>query len=112
MKTYYGVDLEKQRLRLISSSKAEFIINDIIEKADLCLSKEYLHLKMSEYMLYEETGNRSIYERPYFERRNDCAYVAFSYWLTKDEKYIKQLIDLIFMICDEYTWCLPAHTKL
>ena len=27
----------------------------------------------------------------------------------EEEKYIVRLMDQIYAICDEYTWCLPAH---
>lgn len=35
----------------------------------------------------------------------------FAYWLTQDEKYLEPLIDYIMYICDEFSWCLPAHVK-
>ena len=35
-----------------------------------------------------------------------------AYWLTEDTKYLKPLIDHIFYICDEFTWCLPAHCDI
>ena len=94
------------------SQKAKHLIDDVVQKADEAITKTYAILTTSDYMLFNENGNRSKYERPYFERRNDCSYVSVAYWLTEDEKYVKLLIDLIFMICDEFTWCLPAHTHL
>jgi len=112
MKTYYGVDFEKQREALLKSDKAETMIEELISKADLALTKIYEPLKMTDYMIFHETGNRSTFERPYFERRNDCSYVSVAYWLTRDEKYKNTLINLIFTICDEFTWCVPAHANL
>lgn len=112
MKRFYGVDFEKQREAVLNSEKARFIADGIIKKADEALKKIYPAFKMSEFMLYFETGNRSIFEKSYFERRNDCLFISIAYWLTGDEKYYKPLIDLIFMICDEFTWCLPAHVAV
>lgn len=112
MKRYYGVDFEKQREKLLKSKTAKQIIDPIIEKADAALGKVYECLKMSEYTLFIETGDRTVYERKYFERRHDCSYISIAYWLTEDEKYIKPLIDGVFRICDEFTWCLPAHVGL
>lgn len=105
----YGVDIEKQRVALQKSDVARKIYLPIIEKADAALEKIYPALKMSDYMMYEETGDRAVFEKGYFERRNDCSYILVAYWLTEDEKYRKPLIDLICMMCDEFTWCLPAH---
>lgn len=112
MKRYYGVDFEKQREKLLKSKTAKQIIDPIIEKADAALGKVYECLKMSEYTLFIETGDRTAFERKYFERRHDCSYISIAYWLTEDEKYVKPLIDGVFRICDEFTWCLPAHVGL
>ena len=112
MKKYYGVDFEKQRTSLLKSKAAKPLIADVISKADTALSKTYPILKMSDFLYIYETGNRNKYEQKYFERRNDCSYISIAYWLTEDEKYVKPLIDLIFIICDEFSWCLPAHAHI
>ena len=112
MKNYYGVDLKKQRTALLGCSLAKKFIDELLQKANTAADKSYPTLKMSEYMIFNETGNRSIFEKPYFERRNDCAYLSVAYWLTGDEKYKNPLINLIFAICDEFTWCVPAHMNM
>lgn len=112
MKNYFGIDFEKQREALLKSNVVRTIVQDIIEKADAAIEKTYLPIKMSEFMLFYETGDRSFYEKKYYERRYDCAYMSAALWLTEDKKYIKPLIDTIFIICDEYTWCLPAHANM
>lgn len=109
MKTCYGVDIEKQRELLLKSDVAKNIYQPIIALADLALEKTYPALKMSDYLMYEETGNRDVFEKGYFERRRDASYMLVAYWLTENEKYYKPLVDLVCMICDEFTWCLPAH---
>ena len=67
-------------------------------------------LKYSDFRLFVANGNRSIYESEYFTRRqalNCSALLALIY--PEEEKYIVRLMDEIYAICDEYTWCLPAH---
>ncbi len=67
-------------------------------------------LKYSEFILFKKTGDRSIYQKPYFERRqalNTAALLALTY--PDEEKYVTFLLDIIYAVCDEYTWCLPAH---
>ena len=105
----YGVDSDKKREELLNSSKAKRFIDEVIAKADTAISEISPAFKMSEYMLFEETGNRTIFEKGYFERRNKCFSILIAFWLTKDEKYIKPLVDYITYISDEFTWCLPAH---
>lgn len=112
MKNYYGVDFREQREKLLKSEAVKPIADDIIKKADAAINEEYPALKISEYMLFIETGDRSIFERKYFKRKDNCSYISIAYWLTEDEKYLKPLTDLIFHICDEFTWCVPAHANL
>ena len=67
-------------------------------------------LRYSEFRMFKYTGNRSIYEGQYFLRRrrvNACALLSLIY--PEEEKYLVNLMDTIYAICDEYTWCLPAH---
>ncbi len=112
---YYGIDLKEQREKLLESNVAKPIIEEFIEIADSCIDKEYKVLKFTDYMLYdlyEPTGDRFSYEEPHRQRRVECTALAAALWLTKDEKYKKPLIDLIFAICDEFTWCVAAHNKM
>lgn len=111
MKRYYGVDFDKQREKLLNSDIAKPLINDLIKKADDAIKTSYEVLKMSDYCLFEKTGDR-IFEKKYFERRNNCSYISIALWLTHDEKYIDPLINHIFMICDEFAWCVPAHARM
>ncbi len=109
MKMCYGVDIEKQRAALLKSDVARKIYLPIIEKADKSLEKTYPALKMSEFMMFDETGDRAVFEKSYFERRRDASCLLCAYWLSEDVKYKNALVDLVCMICDEFTWCLPAH---
>ena len=108
----YGVNVEEKRQILLKSDASKPIIDTVIKRADEAIDTEYKALKISDYMLFIQTGDRKVFEREYFKRRNNCSYLLVAYWLTNDEKYKKPLEDLIFFICDEYTWCLPAHAGL
>lgn len=107
---YYGVDFEAQREALLESRSAATLIADVLSRAEKALDKTYEVLKMSEYMEFCENGNRKNFETKYFERRNNAAYLSVAFWLTRDEKYIRSLTDHVFCICDEFSWCLPAHS--
>lgn len=111
-KHYYGVDFDKQREALLKSEAAKGFIDDVIVKADAAIEKTYEALKMSEYMEFYKSGNRTGFEQKYFERRNNASYICVALWLTQDEKYVMPLVDHVFYICDEFNWCLPAHAKM
>ena len=67
-------------------------------------------LRYSDFRMFKYTGDRTVYQAQYFVRRrglNTSALLALIY--PEEEKYIIRLMDTIYAICDEYTWCLPAH---
>ena len=112
MRNYYGINLDEQRAALLAFEEAKPLIENVIKRADAALGQEYSALKFSDYMLFSKTGDRTTFQLPYFVRRNNCSYLAMAYWLTEDEKYKEPLEDLIIHICDEYSWCLPAHSLI
>jgi hypothetical protein len=86
------------------------------------------------YKLFDTTGNRLEYQSRYFDRRRNLLALGLAGWLlTSDpknlisietivtpapscaltgldsQKIIDDLQDLLWAICEEYTWCLPAH---
>lgn len=67
-------------------------------------------LTYSAYRRFHYDGDRDEYEKPYFKRRrvmNTLAVLALIY--PERTEYLTRLMDLIYAVCDEYTWCLPAH---
>src|SRR5690606_39299190 len=46
----------------------------------------------------------------YFEKRRRLNTFAIMVWIDSENKeYREQLHNIIWSICNEYTWCLPAH---
>ena len=75
-----------------------------------CESAVIADLKYSEYKLYWVTGDRATYENNYFARRRAISAAALLSLIYPDEPaYPEKLQDLLFCICNEYSWCLPAH---
>ena len=67
-------------------------------------------LNYSAYRRFHYDGDRDEYEKPYFTRRRALDVCALLTLLDPDtNEYLVQLMDLIYAVCDEYTWCLPAH---
>lgn len=75
-----------------------------------CANRDIPELKYGDYKQYWITGDRKQYERPYFARRRAIACSAMlSLLYPEGNKYFEHLEDVIFAICNEYSWCLPAH---
>lgn len=111
MNSYYIEDVKSKRERLVQSVAAKPFIDEILKTADEAISEVSPAFKMSDYVLYFQNGNRSVFEKGYFARRRKCNSIMIAYWLTEDDKYFVPLIDYINYICDEFSWCLPAHSE-
>jgi len=61
------------------------------------------------YLDCDRTGNRLNYETPCHERRRRLTAMAIAECLVNDGRYVDDMIDLIWAICEESTWCTPAH---
>ena len=71
---------------------------------------EFKALSYSKWKLFWETGDRGIYEDDYFERRYFIEHaLPLALIYPEEKRFVDKLSDVIFAICDEYTWCLPAH---
>ncbi len=64
--------------------------------------------------LFADIGNRSRFEIPYFERRRMLAALEIAILAGRDGDgaLLAALHDLLWAICDEYSWALPAHYYL
>ena len=67
-------------------------------------------LTYSKWKLFWDSGDRREFESDYFTRRYAFEHtLALALIYPEEKKYTDKLMDIIFAICDEYTWCLPAH---
>ncbi len=82
---------------------------ELRENAQKLLCEETVQLKLSDFMLYYKSGERASYEKKYFSRRARLAAFALMVFIYRDKEYILPLEDVIWEICGEFTWCLPAH---
>ena len=68
--------------------------------------------KLEGYMAYLEDGNRKLLEDVYFKRRKDAAALALYLQWGQSEEYSRLFEELLFSICQEYSWALPAHIPI
>ncbi len=61
------------------------------------------------YKLFDTTGDRELFQRAYFERRKRLDVMAVLTIADGGEQYVNGLEDIVWAICDEYAWSLPAH---
>ncbi|WP_186580345.1 heparinase II/III family protein [Aquibacillus kalidii] len=88
----------------------ETLVGELKEEADKLAQSEYPHLSLSLFRLFETEGSRQEYERIYFLRRMRLTAFGMMYLIEPDNAHYKRLLEeTIWDICNEFTWCLPAH---
>ena len=67
-------------------------------------------LKYRPRMRFYRDGDRHEFEEPYFRRRRYLASAALlSLIYPEEQQYLNDLQECIWSVCEEYSWCLPAH---
>jgi hypothetical protein len=82
----------------------------LLGQAARLLESPWSVLTASEYGRYGRDGDRQSYESPYFARRTRLAAALISAALSGPaEQRLDEIIDGIWLLCEETSWCLPAH---
>ncbi len=93
------------------SKSAKFLSEDV--KLRICKCAErwngYKHPPLDNYDEYFQNKNRCNFEDRYINRRNHLIDIVFYEYFFSDGRYITDIEYLVKMICEEPTWCVPAH---
>lgn len=85
-------------------------IAEITAEGQRLLAMPSPELTYSLFSLFAEQGSRLEYERVYFEKRRRLNTFALLSLLEPQRKtYEAALLEAVWSICSELTWCLPAH---
>ncbi len=84
----------------------------VINEAESYLGYNYPSLKASVYLDFVRNGNRSNYENMYFNRRKVIAYLLTGEILENDGRFMDDLINGIWLVCEETSWTVPAHVGM
>ncbi|MEK4976564.1 heparinase II/III family protein [Bacillus sp. FSL K6-6540] len=107
---YLGGDQRSFWEGIQRSGDYEQDISEIREEGERLLSVPNPALTYDLFTRFARQGTRLDYEKVYFERRRRLNTFALLTLLEPDkEAYRIALQEMIWSICDEYTWCLPAH---
>ncbi|MBJ2355529.1 hypothetical protein, partial [Sphaerochaeta sp. S2] len=83
----------------------------IIKRAEKVVSQAIPALPASLYLSFSRTGNRTTFEECYFTRRRMLGTLTLAYCLKPKEVILDKIIDLVWAIVEETSWCLPAHNS-
>lgn len=87
-------------------------LEEIRSEGERLLTLPIPELSYSLFSLFRTQGTRLEYERVYFERRRRLNTFALLTLLEPESKeYESTLCEIVWAICGEQTWCLPAHVN-
>lgn len=83
-----------------------------IKEAEKYMKMQFGVLPASLFMEFHRNGNRSNYQKPYSERRKALNVAVLAELFENKGRFIDFIIDLIWMICEETSWIIPAHNNI
>lgn len=86
----------------------ESVRQELIEWGDEA-NAGYPMLTASQFLAYSRTGDRQVFEQPYFARRKLLIGATFAECVLDDEAHLDAIIDGLWAICEESTWVVSAH---
>ena len=69
----------------------------------------YPPLTATQYLAYVRTGDRQVFEKPYFARRRLLIGATLAECALNDGTYLDAVIDGLWAICEESSWVISAH---
>lgn len=83
----------------------------LLEEGIRTLGQTYPAIQASDFMAFTLTGNRSDYEKRYFERRHMLSRLVLAECIENKGTFLPKIIDGIWLLCEESSWVLPAHNS-
>ena len=84
----------------------------LIANGEAALKFEWQPLLATRFLEYARIGNRSEYERENFGRRNKLIALALAECAEGEGRFIDDVANGVWLICEETYWGLPAHVAM
>ncbi|MFB5265245.1 hypothetical protein ACE41H_00375 [Paenibacillus enshidis] len=109
---YKGCSQQEFWKRVGAAEEYEAIVAEIRQEGKRLADLPIPELTFGLFTIFEKQGSRLEYESVYFERRRRLnTYALLSLLEPDNETFASELYETIRFICNEYTWCLPAHVR-
>ncbi len=83
--------------------------NYLIGRAEGLAKAPFPTLTATDYMRFVRTGDRALYESPFFERRNTLGTFVLAECFQNQGRFMDAIVNAAWAITEEATWCIPAH---
>lgn len=102
-------DLQKKLEEIRTNKFYRPYVEELKEVYETYKGKDASILDYQSFMCFYTTGSRREYEVKYFERRRRLGVATMLYLLYEEKEYMDEICEMIWAICNELTWVLPAH---
>lgn len=103
---------QKQSVLDAIQSLPDSVKQKLVHNAEKYLSFKWPNLPATIYLQFGENGNRTNYEKIRRERRQVLSALAIGELIEGQKRFIPQLVDGVWAICEESTWVYPAHLSI
>ncbi|WP_448003492.1 hypothetical protein [Agromyces bauzanensis] len=84
-------------------------LREFVGRADAALGTPWPDALLSAYARYPRDGDREGYERGVFARMDRSAEAAVAALATGSPAHLDEVADGLQLLCEQSTWCWPAH---
>ena len=84
---------------------------ETIRQGEGYLNYDYPSLSATDFMAFSRTGNRVLYEDKTFGKRYALSALVLAECVEDKGRFLDDIINGIFSICEESAWQLPAHNS-
>ncbi len=79
--------------------------------SEKAMSASWPEILMSDYLRFSKDGNRVLFEEKFFTRRRMLTQLVMGECIENKGRFLPKIIDGLYLILGETTWCLPAHNS-
>lgn len=84
----------------------------LVDAGERAAAEPWSMLPASRYLDFSRDGNRSRFSRSYFARRRKLASLVLAECCENTGRFVDEIVDGIWLICEESSWCVPAHNYM
>ena len=92
-------------------SLSDELKNALINSGEEAQKKPWTELLISDFREFSKSGNRVRFEDKYFPRRRKLNRLIMAECAENKGRFIDDILDGLYLILGETTWCLPPHTS-
>ncbi|MBQ6408503.1 MAG: heparinase II/III-family protein [Butyrivibrio sp.] len=83
----------------------------LIESGERAAKEPWTELLISDFREFSKSGNRVRFEDKYFPRRRKLSRLVMAECAENKGRFLDDILDGLYLILEETTWCLPPHTS-